>query len=77
MTGFEGAIAQIRELDSTWATANFTEAARRASARRVLQLWESTGNYYGAKPYLKALVEMAYGDGKSGGRVDEGDLPEI
>jgi hypothetical protein len=74
---FQGAIGQIRELDSTWATANFTPAARRASARRVLLLWETTGTYHGARKYLTALVEAAYRGGKTAGGVDEADLPEM
>ena len=42
-------------MESAWRLADFTPAARHASAKRILQLWQQTGDDDGAKPYLLAL----------------------
>jgi hypothetical protein len=74
---FHSAINQIRELELSWSLADFTPEARRASARRVLQLWQQTGSDSGAGDYLRALGESALSaDGKTN-RIAEADLPRL
>lgn len=74
---FHSAITQIRELELVWKHAEFTQAARRASAQRILQLWQQGGCDDDARPYLQALGELAL-DGDSKQRtIDERDLPRL
>lgn len=73
---FHSAIAQIRQLELAWSLAEFTPAARRASARRILQLWEQTGGDDGAKPYLRALDTLALPGSSDRRTIDERDLPK-
>jgi hypothetical protein len=72
---FHSAIHQIRELEGAWQFAEFTPAARRVSAKRVLQLWQQSGRDEGANDYLRAVSELALGDNNKTKRIDEGDLP--
>ncbi len=72
---YHSAIAQIRELELAWSLAEFTPAARRASSKRILQLWQQTGGDDGAKPYLLALDGLALADGSDRRTIDERDLP--
>jgi hypothetical protein len=62
-------------LELAWSLAEFTPGARRASARRVLQLWQQTGGDDGAEPYLRALDNLAQADSSERRTIDEGDLP--
>jgi hypothetical protein len=73
---FHSAIHQIRELDGAWQMAEFTPAARRASAKRVLQLWQQSGSDYGARDYLRLVSELALADESRTRRIDERDLPK-
>ena len=70
---FHSAINQIRELETAWQLAKFTLAARRSSAKRVLQLWQQSGNDRGAAEYLRALSELAASNGQR--KIDVNDLP--
>jgi hypothetical protein len=72
---FHSAIAQIRHLELAWSLAEFTPTARRASAKRILQLWQQTGGDDGAKPYLRALGNLALANSSERSTIDEGDLP--
>jgi hypothetical protein len=72
---YHSAIAQIRQLELAWSLAEFTPAARRASAKRILQLWQQTGGDDGAKPYLRALDNFALADNAGERTIDERDLP--
>lgn len=72
---FHSAIAQIRHLEVVWSLAEFTPAARRASARRMLHLWQEDGNDAGANGYLRALEELAMEDTSGKKTLDERDLP--
>lgn len=73
---YHSAIAQIRQLELAWSLAEFTPAARRASARRILQLWQRAGGDDGAKPYLLALDNLALADNADKMTIDERDLPK-
>jgi len=73
---FHSAIAQIRQLELAWSLAEFTPAARRASAKRILQLWQQTGGDDGAKPYLRALDNLAFAGSSQKGAIDEEDSPK-
>jgi len=72
---FHGAIHQIRELEMAWRLADFTTEARRASARRVLQLWQQAGNDNDAEDFLRALDELAQSRDGDTNRITEADLP--
>jgi len=72
---FHSAIAQIRQLESAWRLGDFTPTARHASAKRILQLWQQTGDDDGAKPYLLALEHLALADSRERRPIDEEDLP--
>ncbi len=74
---FHGAVAQIRELEGVWVLAQFTPAARRASAKRVLALWQRAGNDSAATDYLRELSRLASADDSTNRRIDEGDLPRL
>lgn len=56
---FHTAISQIDELNKVWHMAQFTADARRASAKRLLQLWQQSGSVAGAREYLQAISELA------------------
>jgi hypothetical protein len=72
---FHSAIHQISELELEWRIVEFTPEARRASAKRVLQLWQQTGKDAAVEEYLQALGEIVMSaDGKTN-RITEADLP--
>jgi len=71
---FHSAISQIQELELVWKLTEFTPAARRASARRILELWQQGGRDDDANPYLNALSELS--DKSNGRTIDEQDLPK-
>ena len=73
--GFHGAISQMRTLEQIWQLARFTPAAQRASARRLLDLWQQSGDSSRADEYIRALGEIAGRVAKTSGTIDEGDLP--
>ena len=70
---FHSATAQIRELEIAWTLAEFTPAARRTSAKRVLQLWQLAGRDNGARDYLRTLGGLARTNAQP--RIEETDLP--
>jgi hypothetical protein len=57
---FHSAIAQIRELERVWQAGEFTPAAQRLSAKRVLELWQEAQSDDAAKLYLRAISEVAF-----------------
>jgi hypothetical protein len=73
---FHSAISQIRELEIDWQLGDFTPAARRASAKRVLQLWQHGQRDDEAKPYLRALADVAIQMSSEHKGTDEKDLPK-
>ncbi len=72
---YHSAIAQVRQLELVWSLAEFTPDARRASAKRILQLWQETGGDGGVKPYLWELEDLALADNADRRTIDEKDLP--
>ena len=56
---FHSAIHQIQELERLWRLADFSPEARRASAKRVLQLWQQHGEDSEAGEYLSAVSKRA------------------
>ena len=73
---FHSAIHQIHELESAWQMAEFTPAARSATAKRVLQLWQQSGSDDGPRDYLRAVMELILSDRGIGKKIDQGDLPK-
>ena len=57
---FHGAIAQIRFLTTCWELGQFTPAARRESASRVLSAWQQGNNDHPARGYLDTLSELTH-----------------
>ncbi|HHY86082.1 MAG TPA: hypothetical protein GYA07_11215 [Verrucomicrobia bacterium] len=72
---FHSALGQMRELEMIWRTGGFTPAARRASARQVLRLWQRHGHDGSAQEYLRALSEIALRSDVASKGTDEEDLP--
>ena len=72
---FHSAIHQMRQLEGAWELAQFTPAARRASAKCVLQLWQQSGGDDGASDYLRAVSELSLADDSRTKVIDERDLP--
>jgi hypothetical protein len=71
---FQAAHSQILELESYWRMGEFTSSARRASAKRMLQLWQRGQGASAAGPYLLALLRIVT---DMEHKVDEGDLPPV
>jgi hypothetical protein len=74
---FHSAIAQIRELEIIWQAGDFTPAARRSSAKRVLELWQEGQSDDAAKPYLRAISDIAFRSDSEQKSTDERDLPTV
>ena len=74
---FHAAMSQVRQLDLIWRIGNFTPAARRASAKRVLELWKQAQSDKGARPYLRALEGLASEADSAHKSIDERDLPAV
>lgn len=72
---FHSALAQIRQLEMAWKVGEFTPAARRASARRLLALWQPGQRDDAANPYLRAVSDLAFSQGADHKSTDESDLP--
>jgi hypothetical protein len=71
---FHRAIHQIRMLEIYWKIGRFTPLARQATARRVLQLWQQSGNYLGAGEYIHAIRNTANDAEAEGKMIDACDL---
>jgi hypothetical protein len=74
---FHSAMAQIRELDLCWKVGEFTPAAQRSSAKRVLELWQQSQDDDSVRPYLSALSDMKDRNASEHYRIDESDLPQL
>ena len=74
---FHSAIAQIRELEVVWQAGEFTVAAQRSSAKRVLELWQEGQSDDAAKPYLCAISDLAFRSDSEHKSIDEKDLPTV
>jgi len=74
---FHSAIAQIRELEMIWQVGTFTPAARRSSAKRVLELWQQGQSDDAAKSYLRAISDIAYRSSSEHKSTDETDLRTV
>ena len=72
---FHSAQNQIRKLELLWQMGGFTPAARRASARRILQLWQEGQGDDAAETYLRILSGIAVKSGSEQRETNEGDLP--
>ena len=65
------AMSQIRELELGWKAGNFTPAAQRSSAKRVLEIWRREDGARPARSYLSALLNL----NTTNSNIDEKDLP--
>jgi len=72
---FHSAMHQIRELELNWEPGRFTPAAQRASAKRVLKLWQQGQTDDAADAYIRALDEVAFRSESRGTTTEEKDLP--
>lgn len=72
---FHGATYEIRELETCWEYGEMGSAARRETAKHLLQLWQQAGNDFQAKDYVQSLWEQAQEAKKKGEPIDVGDLP--
>jgi|GEM_PF-1507176 len=73
--GFHGAIAQIRQLEFVWEMGQFTPAARRATAKRVLEVWQKNKNDSAAGHYIWAVADVAFRSEANKRNTNETDLP--
>ena len=73
---YHSAIAQMRELEQCWTLVPFTEAAKRQSAQRVLELWQAGRGDDAADAYVHKLGDLVVGalDAKRTS-IDASDLP--
>lgn len=71
---YHSAMNQIRELKLDWKVGDFTPAARKASAKHVLELWRSGLSDSDARAYLVALERISDTNSNSS-KMDEKDLP--
>lgn len=74
---YHSAINQIRVLEVLWSAGAFTPAARRASAKRVIQLWRDSESDEGAERYLLAIDNLLFAAGTARTTTDEADLPSL
>ncbi|HEX4146431.1 MAG TPA: hypothetical protein VHY91_23215 [Pirellulales bacterium] len=74
---FHLATWQIRELELLWGLGHFGPSLRRASALRVLALWQQSGNYREAGSYLQALNNLLTSAAHDHHTVDEADLQTL
>jgi hypothetical protein len=56
---FHGAISQLQHLEQTWEFGRFSPEARRSSGERLLQIWQQSGDYFGAHEYLELIGNIA------------------
>jgi len=68
-------IAQIRQLEVVWEMGQFTPAARRATAKRVLELWQKNKNDSAADHYISAVADVAFRSEANKRNTNETDLP--
>lgn len=73
---FHGAFFQVRQLELIWKVGKFSDAAKRASAQRILDLWQQAGSDEAAKAYILALSDIAFEKEKTVQKIEERDLPE-
>ena len=74
---FHGAIAQIRQLELVWEMGQFTPAARRATAKRVLELWQTGKNDGAADEYIWTVVKLPFHSDADKRSTNETDLPKL
>ena len=74
---YHSAIAQVRELEMALSLATFTSETRRPSARRVLRLWQESGEDRGARDYLRAVAELALATTNQVDVITEDRLPQF
>lgn len=74
---FHSAMAQIQELEADWQTGEFTAAARRSSAKRLLELWQQGQCDDAAEPYLRTISALASRSGAEHRPTEERDLPAV
>ena len=74
---FHSAIHQAQTLAMLWGATEFTPAARRETALRLLSAWQRGRNYHAAQPFLNALSELVFarGDHQPRKPIDISELP--
>jgi len=72
---FHAAIAQIRELELVWEIGQFTPAARRATVKRVLELWQKEKDDGAADDYIRRVADLAFRSDANKRSTNETDLP--
>ncbi len=60
-----------------WQIGEFTPAARRSSAMRMLELWQKGQSDDAAKPYLRAIADLGFQSDSEHRSVDERDLQTV
>ena len=74
---FGRALTQMRTLEHIWDDGRFTPDAKRASARRLLELWQRGDGCMAAQTYVDASWELASRNQDRGKATDAQDLPTI
>jgi hypothetical protein len=73
---FDSVTTQMDDVDNAWAIGQFSDDARRVSARRILSLWQSSGQAVGADQYIARLQELAWRQLENGNlKTDVSELP--
>jgi hypothetical protein len=70
---YHSAIHQIGRMEKAWTLGRFSAAARRASAQRILERWQSANGDDTAQTYLCAIEELAFREESE--PIDVNDLP--
>jgi len=72
---FGGAISQMDIIATMWKVVEFTPAARRESALRLLTSWQRGEGARDARPYVNALLELTGGTAAQPEPIGIADLP--
>lgn len=74
---FHGAMGQLQNLKLCWEAGNFTPAAKRESAHRLLETWQRAGNCSAGSRYLESLAQFITQRGGAIPSVDLAELPPL
>jgi hypothetical protein len=66
----------MKELDLLWRIGNFTDDAKRASAIKVLKLWQEGQHDDAVSPYLMQLNKLIHWGEPESRPIDLSDLPK-
>jgi hypothetical protein len=74
---FRHAMHRLRSLELTWELGKFSQPARRASVKRVLELWQEGQRPEAANRYLEALSVVAARNDREQQTTEVVDLPSL